>query len=269
MDLVQVDNSTGQYSINIEEVMDYNYCSMYYKLKHENPGIENMTETYDRLLRMCFYSYLNLLKNKSSVDLGHLTRLWGKHWIKGKSMVKIMTMPSANTRDTYDRLRKNGIDTLLSFHDLMKEGSQYPILINKGYNIKIDNNITLNGRWEYIRELKLKDNSNVFQIIKFTHKKDKFQTLMQMRHDIELTAADYAFKQMFTATESQVVYANIYKERMVPSYRDERDYATLKQTIKNTITCIANNIYSISPDVKCYHCTYRNQCEDFINQKKG
>ena len=169
-------------------------------------------------------------------------------------------------RDRYDLLRKNGIESLISFHNLMKQGSQYPILINKGYEIRISNNIILTGKWEYIRELQTEED-NIFQIIKFQHRKDKFQTLMQMRYDLELTAAAYAFETTFTAPNYQVVYANIYKEKMVPSYRDKSDFNILKQTVINTVKCISNNIYTISPDTKCFHCTYRNQCENYIKKE--
>ena len=267
MDFVQEDNSQSkEYKIDIQEILDYNYCPVYYKLKHNNSGLENLTQTYDKLLRNCFYSYITSLKNNSSVSIDYLTKLWGKYWIKDKTLIKLMTTPSASLRDRHNLLRKNGIESLISFHNLMKQGSQYPILINKGYSVKITDNITLTGRWEYIRELHTEDNS-IFQIIKFQHKKDKFQTLMQMRYDLELTAAAYAFESMFTTPSYQVVYANIYKEKMVPSFRDANDFNILKQTVINTIKCIENNIYTISPDTKCFHCTYRNQCENYIKKE--
>lgn len=264
---MQVDNSRNkEYRINIQEILDYNFCPVYYKLKHDNPG-ENISDAYDRILRACFYSYINLLKNNSSVDIGYLTRLWGKHWVKDASMTKMMLTPSSTLRDKHGILRKNGIDSLISFHNLMKEGEQYPILTNKQYSIKINNNITLNGTFEYIREYHEDNKDPVFQIIKFNHKKDKFQTLMQMRHDLELTATALAFKTMFTADNFQVAYANIYKEKIITSFRDENDFNTLRQTVINTVKCIKNNIYTVSPDVKCFHCTYRNECEAYI--KKG
>lgn len=268
---MQVDNSQAGLSLNkisVDEVLDYNYCPMYYKLKYDNPETENIIEAYNRIIRKCFSSYLNLLKGSSSVDVGYLTKLWGKYWIKDKCMVKLIARPSSNIRDTHDTLRKTGIDTLISFHNLIKIGSQYPILINKQYSVNITPNIVLTGNWEYIRELRIDNENTIFQIIKFNHKKDKFQTLMQMRHDIELTAAAYAFENIFTAPQHQVVYANIYKEKMIPSYRDENDYRMLKQTVIDTVKCIKNNIYPISPDIKCYHCSYRNQCEDYIKNRK-
>lgn len=267
MDFVQADNSHNrECRIDIQEVLDYNFCPIYYKIKHTNPGLENFAEAYDRLLRTCFYSYITWLKNNNNVEVNYLTKLWGKYWIKDKSLIKLMTTPSAGSRDRHDLFRKDGIDTLISFHNLMKQGSQYPILINKGYSVKITDNITLTGKWEYIRELHTEDKST-FQIIKFQHRKDKFQTLMQMRYDMELTAAAFAFESMFTTPKYQVVYANIYKEKMVPSVRDENDFKILKQTVINTVRSISNNIYTISPDVKCFHCSYRNQCESYIKKE--
>lgn len=267
MDFVQADNSHNkECKIDIQEILDYNYCPVYYKLKYNKSGLENLSNTYDKLLRQCFYLYITSLKNNSSVDVSYLTKLWGKYWVKDKSLIKLMTTPSASLRDRYNLLRKNGIDSLISFHNLMKQGSQYPILINKGYAVKITDDITLTGKWEYIRELHTEEN-NVFQIIKFQHKKERFQTLMQMRYDLELTAAAYAFETMFTAPEYQVVYANIYKEKMISSFRDTNDFNILKQTVINTVKCIKDNIYTISPDVKCFHCVYRNQCENYIKKE--
>lgn len=266
MDYVQVDNS-HVFKIGIQEVLDYNYCPIYYKLKYNNSGSENLTEAYDRLLRSCFYSYITALKNNSNVEIGFLTRMWGKHWIKDKTMIKLMTTPSASMRDRHDLLRKNGIEALISFHELMKQGSQYPILINKGYSVNITNNIILTGIWEYIREFHDDNNNTTFQIIKFQHRKDKFQTLMQMRYDLELTAAAFAFEETFTTKDYQVVYANIYKKKIVPSFRDTKDFNILKQTVINTVKCIKNNVYTICPDTKCFHCTYRNQCESYIKKE--
>lgn len=264
---MQVDNSQGKkYKIDISEILDYNYCPVYYKLKHTDTGSENLSEAYDRILKSCFYSYINSLKNNSNVDLGYLTKLWGSRWIKNKSLIKLMIAPSASMRDRYDMLRKTGIDSLFSFHNLMKAGNQYPVLINTKYCVPISKTIELTGNIEYLREI-TDDKGARFQIIKFQHNKDRFQTIMQMRYDLELTAAACAFEYMFTSKEYEVVYANIYKEKMVPSHRDDKDFNILKQTIINTVKCITNNIYTISPDTKCFHCTYRNQCESYIKKE--
>ena len=250
--------------IDIQEILDYNYCSNLYKLKYLNEQVEeNLTDKYDKTLRKCFYAYLNMLKNNSSVEVNYLTRLWGKYWIKDKSTLKLMTKASANSRDKYDVLRKSGIDSLISFHDMIKIGEQYPILVGKEYRVNITPTIILTGKFEYIREFNLGGDNHVFQIIKFNHKKDKYLTMYQMRHDLELTAMDYAFQSLFKIDEpQQMVYANIYKEKFVPSYRNQKDFEILKQTVINTVKCITNEIYNISPDSKCFMCSYRNQCQE-------
>ena len=80
-----------------------------------------------------------------------------------------------------------------------------------------------------------------------------------MHHDLELTAAEMAFEQTFNGT-AQLVYVDIYKKKMIPSYRAKQDRQMLIQTVKSVVQCLENNIRCVSPDKKCYHCEYRNEC---------
>lgn len=240
---------------------------MYYKLKKENPKVKIITNAYEDALKKCFYSYITKLRNENYVDLGHLKRLWGKIWIKEKTNSDMIIKPTTSMRDTYNKKRKEGIDTILSFHDLMTEINQFPVLINKLYSVSITNNITLTGTWEYIREIVEMD-ENIFQILKFNIPNDKFQTIMQMSHDLELTAAYYAFKKLFNDVNAELVYVNLYKKKMITSYRNEKDFDLLRYTVTNAVKGITNNIICVSPDKRCYHCEYRNECEKTINMKK-
>jgi hypothetical protein len=83
-----------------------------------------------------------------------------------------------------------------------------------------------------------------------------------MHHDLELTAAALAFSDTFNQgnLEFQLVYVDIYKKRMTVSYRTAKDFDLLKKTVINVAKCIRQNIRCISPDKRCYHCEYRDEC---------
>jgi len=210
-------------------------------------------------LHRCFYSYLTALQNDTLTDsLKTLKYKWGKEWVKQKTNAEIICTPSALKRDTYDAKRRAGIDAIITFDKLMNT-PQFPILVNKKYSIKIANNITLTGVWEYVREIEV-NGKKVIQLMKFRTENNRFQVLGQMNHDLELTAAALAFSQMFSANDVQLVYVDIYKKKMISSYRTQKDFDLLKKTVISVARCIRGNIRCVSPDKKCYHCEYRDVC---------
>ena len=64
----------------------------------------------------------------------------------------------------------------------------------------------------------------------------------------------------FNVNSVQIVYVDIYKKKLVPSYRTQKDYDLLKQTVISVAHCIKHNIRCVSPDKRCYHCEYRDVC---------
>lgn len=247
--------------LNIKDVLDFSWCPKYYELKNNNPNERNLKEAYDIALHKCFYQYLLALQNDTLLEgLKTLKYRWGKEWVKQKTNSEIICTPSAVKRDTYDAKRKAGIDAIITFDKLM-QGSQYPILVNKNYSIQITNDIILTGTWEYAREIEIND-KKIIQLMKFRTENNRFQVLSQMNHDLELTAAALAFSETFNLNHAdfQLVYVDIYKNKMIASYRTVKDFELLKQTVISVAKCIRNNIKCISPDKRCYHCEYRDAC---------
>ena len=253
--------TSADLSLNIKDVLDFSWCPKYYELKNNNPNERNLKEAYDIALHKCFYQYLLALQNDTLLEgLKTLKYRWGKEWIKQKTNSELICTPSAAKRDTYDAKRKAGINAIITFDKLM-QGSQYPILVNKNYSIRITDDIILTGTWEYVREIEV-EGKKVIQLMKFRTENNRFQVLSQMNHDLELTAAALAFSETFNLNhvEFQLVYVDIYKSRMVASYRTQKDFNLLKETVISVAQCIRNNIKCISPDKKCYHCEYRDIC---------
>lgn len=253
--------TSADLSLNIKDILDFSWCPKYYELKNNNPNERNLKEVYDTALHKCFYQYLLALQNDTLLEgLKTLKYRWGKEWVKQKTNSELICTPSAVKRDTYDAKRKAGIEAIITFDKLM-QAPQFPILINKNYSIKIADDITLTGTWEYVREIEI-DGKKIIQLLKFRTENNRFQILSQMNHDLELTAAALAFSETFNLKqmEFQLVYVDIYKKKMIASYRTEKDFNLLKETVISVAQCIRNNIKCISPDKKCYHCEYRDIC---------
>lgn len=257
----QYNSNNNEYRINIQDVLDFCFCPKYYDIKNKYPNKRNMKIHYDISLHEAFYSYLVSLQQgvlKNSIDF--LKKKWADKWIKQKRSEEIMLTPSATKRDTYDAKRISGINAIITFDRLMDE-PQVPIAINLPYEFKISSNITLTGIYEYIREIPLDNDNSEIQILKFRTENNRFQIKNQRLHDLELTAANMAFHKMFNVnSEPRLVYVDIYEKKMIPSYRTKDDEKDLIKSIKSVVTCINNNIRCYSPDCKCYHCEYRNEC---------
>ena len=248
--------------IDIKDVIDYCKCPQYYKLKKNDPNTYNLKEAYDVALHKCFYSYLvGIQQDDARVGIDTLKSRWGKEWIKQKTNSQIMLTPSAFKRDTYDAKRKAGIDAIITFNKLMSKDKQFPIAINRKYEIPITNNIILTGTWECIREIE-RDNDDIIQILKFNTESNKFRTLHQMNHDLELTAAALAFQTNFNPKLFELVYIDIYSKKQIISHRNKLDFDMLKKTVVSVVTCLKNNIACVSPSKVCYHCEYRDVCAD-------
>lgn len=248
-------------NLNIKDVLDFCWCPKYYDIKKNNPNKRNLKDTYDIALHKCFYLYLNALQNDTLENgMKTLKYKWGKEWVKQRTNSEIICTPSALKRDTYDAKRKAGIEAITIFEKLMNT-PQFPILINKNYSIKITDDIILEGTWEYVREVEI-NGQKVIQLMKFRTENNRFQVVNQMHHDLELTAAALAFSNTFNQGDLtfQLVYVDIYKKRMTVSYRTAKDFDLLKETIISVAKCIRQDIRCISPDKKCYHCEYRDEC---------
>ncbi len=246
--------------ISIKEVMDFCFCPRYYDLKNADPNESNLKEVYDTTLHKCFYSYLRALQNgtlKNSIEF--IKYRWGKEWIKQKTNSELICTPSAHKRDTYDSKRKAGIDAIITFDKIMNE-PQVPIIINKGYSVRVAKSINLTGVWEYIREISINEETKRFQILKIRSENNRFQIDSQIRYDLELTAAALAFKKMFDVDDFDLLFVDIYKKKVSVSNRTQKDFNLLINTVKSVVFSIENNIRCVSPDKRCYHCEYRDIC---------
>lgn len=251
-------------NLTIRQIMDYIFCPYYYKMKYEDNVLLKNTETlYDELIHKCYYIYLNHFKNTGETNLSLLMNSWGKFWIKENQTAKVMIKPSGNSKNRYDTLRKAGIRNLVSFDKMISGTKQYPIMVNKKFNIRINKHVNLTGDYEYIRETGACTDKHCFEILKLGHVKDAFMTEYQMMHSIELTAAMYAFKKTFNTDNVPIkgTWMNMSKNSVIESFKDENEYRLFEQTAIGTARCIASKIFPYSPDERCFICSYRNQCK--------
>ena len=250
----------NQVMIDISDIVDFSFCPYYYDLKNRNPNEINSRVLYDKSLHKTIYAYLLALQeDRLDSTLEFLKYRWGKEWIKYKNAKELLVVRSSYKRDTYDNLRKKGIDSIFKFNDLMLQEKQCPIIIGHKYQIEILPNIILTGTYEYVREITVK-NHKIIQVVKFVTIPNRFNTVISQKFDLELIAMAYAFKETFNVDYFQVVSIDIESKKTIINTYTAKEYNLLKQTVKNVVISIQNDIKCISPDKRCYHCEYRNIC---------
>ena len=246
--------------IDITDIKDFSFCSLYYNIKNKNKNEINLRTLYDKSIHRTFYAYLLALQeDKLDSTLEFLKYRWGKEWIKHKKTKDLLITRSARWRDTYENLRRRGIEAIFKFNDIMLNDRQCPIIIGHKYQIEIIPNVILTGTYEYVRELTVK-NSKVIQVVKFVASTNRLATNFERQFDLESIAMSYAFEQTFDIDYFQVVSIDVETQRQYINTYTNKEYELLKRTVKNVVLSIQNNINCISPDTRCYACEYRNIC---------
>ena len=254
-------DTSNKILIDIKDVLNFGFCPRYYKLKKEDPN-PNIKDLYDESIHRVFYNYLNSMENGTLNYVNtYLKTLWGKEWIKtNKYSDMIITKSSAN-RDVYLELLRDGTESLFKFDEVISKDRQVPLMVNYRYEVEILPNIVLTGVFEYIREFIINDNFKTIQIIKFVPNHNKYMLQIAMKYNLELIAMSYAFEQLFnTKSPLQILSFDVRNKKVFTTVFNQTNYNVLKESIKNIIICIQNNIIISSPDKKCFYCDYRKVC---------
>lgn len=247
--------------VNIDNVINYCYCPMYYELK-KNDEFPLLRDKFNIAMHKCFYHYIMALyRNDGLATMETLKKKFAHEWIKNNKQSKIILKPiDVKKPKKEDSLRKKGIDDIIGFIELMGRNSQTPIAINKPYEVKIAQNIYLRGKWEYIREIE-KDGKPIIQIISLISDKNKFTTNHMAHHDLKLTADALAFKEIFGTDNFETVYMDISNQRETVSNREDYDFRILVNTVKSVALSIKYGLKCMSVSDQCYYCERRQDCQ--------
>lgn len=254
-------DTSNKIRIDIKDVINFGFCPKYYKLKKEDNN-PNMRDLYDESIHRVFYNYLNALQNGTLNKVNtYLKTLWGKEWIKTNKYSDIMITSSSLQRDAYLQRLRDGNDSIFKFDEVISQGRQIPLMVNYRYEVEIIPNVILTGIFEYVREFLIDDNFRTIQLIKFIPNYNKYMLQVAMKYNLELIAMSYAFETLFNVKSPlQVLSFDVSHKRILTNIYNHKHYEILKESIKNIIICIQNNIIVQCPDRKCFNCDYRKIC---------
>lgn len=255
-----VNESTTTNKINIQDIIDFCFCPRFKKLKGNNNP--TLLQEYNKALNKCYFTFIRQMINKPNTNLENsfetLKTAWGKEWIKENDFKSIQILPVNPHVDTYSKRRRNGLVTLCNFYDLITKYKQFPITVNKSYEFQIDD-FTITGSWDYIREVEVNKTKRI-QIVKIIQEETRHCSYIQDRKDLDTIAMCYAFEKTFNISDYDLVLLDANKNKQSIVKRSLKDYNLLINTCRYYKYCLDNNIYFVSPDIKCGICEYKNKC---------
>ena len=251
-------------TIDIKDIVIYSNCPMYYKFFNNGElkyKVISTCELFDTEIHEAIYSYLNLFQDSKTASLRHLNKAFATRWIgSNKTIEDILYVEPSSWRDTYDQKRKRGLASLHKFHNLISQEPFFPIAINKKYKVNICKNLYLTGTIEFVREI----NSKIIELMDFKVD-DKLHNKVYVEKDLEITAACYAFKQLYNKDIDTICFYGLDKGKSYTTYRSDKDYKLLKLIAVKIFTCIKNNVFYPRIGDNCSSCLYKSICLDNLN----
>jgi CRISPR/Cas system-associated exonuclease Cas4 (RecB family) len=246
----------SRHELNLQDILNYAYCQKYYKVAKVQ---KNPSEKANQTLLGIFYDYFYSLKNETVNHdvLKFCKTRWGQRWIKEHRASEIMTEDGQFRLFNAHKLKqKQGIEIIYKFADFIENGpKQTPIIINQQYKIPIGTDISLVGKWQYIRET-----DNGIEILKIIPSFNRLNVNASMQADLELIAGYLAFTKIFNQNDVSLLIVNLYKNQILEVTRKEKLLKEFIKTVKDVNFCIQNDICITSRDIKCFTCDFKNIC---------
>lgn len=251
--------------ISIQEIIDYAKCPMYYALKYKYPEYKteyiNLIEKYDVDIHKVIYYSFSKIQEGLPIRIEDIKVSWGRAWIKDKRKSSILFSDTPSNKDIYNDRRRRGLNSLIDFQKIFSKNPGFPIIINKQYNLKINNNLMLTGSYEVVREVDDEMNNKYLEVCCFKtdeHTNSKVNKL----YDMKFIASSLAISNDIEYTN--IKYMNYHVDKKKFSYLSIEEILQhekiFKESIFNIYKLIYNNIFYICPDEKCMNCIYKEVC---------
>lgn len=260
----------SMHTIDIQEVIDYAKCPMYYFFKYksnEKTEYISTVEKYDKDMHRVIYFSFSRLQEGMPIRIEDVKAAWGRAWIKDKRRSDIIFSDTLSNKDTYNERRKKGINSLLNFQKNFSTNPGFPVIINKRYEINITKNLKLTGNFELVREMRDEFDKTYIEIAVFKtdeHTNNK----INKENDLNLIASSIAIEEYIENTKFKYMLYHIDKHNFFYLDNIEMHKNIFKQSVINIYKAIFNNIFYICPNERCISCTYKELCSKVENINK-
>lgn len=248
--------------IDINEILDFLYCPLYYKFKATDvytPYLK-ITEKYSSDIKKFMNAYNTFLAKDGEININVVKSIFGSLWIGQKNKDDFIFIDTGDNRDTFSYYRKRGTDDTLKYHELSVKKPYIPLINNYSYKVEITKGLYLTGNIDLISQHK--EEIILVNYIPLS----KFYTLSEIKNDINMMAMKYAYKKLFDSEPDKSLNYIVDKGKYIES--NKLNELKFKQTIINIAKIIKNNLIYCSSYDRCYKCNYKTMCENtnYVNK---
>ncbi len=257
---------TAKKFITVEQLLDYTFCPLMYKFKHidknkvflKDDGTLNfkiLGPKFVRDLHVMAYYLFNYIQDGTFPSPARMKQRWSVVWGQSRTKEEIIffTGPWADQRR---QLERKGTQAILDMLDMFQDNPGKVLMVGSNYTVDIEG-FKLSGTFELVRLLR-ENNKTITEIVDF--KVEERLMSNHIRHDLEITAASYAYRKLFNKKEDRVAYHDLVTGTIYYTKRDKEDYIRLLRVIENVYKAIETNIYYPVMDERCYKCSYQEPC---------
>lgn len=264
--------------VTIEEVIDYLDCPAKYDFRHnrridrrmngyvrETANQFTMEENFDREFHKIAYHIFNYIQDEKYPSEYLLRKKWGDIWCEGKEIEDLLYEPiGPSTRNHAKRLERHGVNAISLIHPKFKKEPGIPMLVGKRAKVKVGRH-TLGVLIDLVREVDGEIEIMDFKTgIQMKKKSDIHSLNLHVEHDLSVTAASLAFRQMTGMVEDKITYYDYINDREIGTRRGDRDFQILEHILNKMQAAMELQIYYPVMGERCYKCPFQKDCRDSV-----
>lgn len=252
--------------LTIDQIHTYLSCPLHYKLKYDIgiEGEKNDSIRYREAVHKCVsYFYFNIMGGRLPTAK-QMKDKWVSLWaeqIKDKSEFLLGTR-TLDPRHVSARQKLNmqGFELIHNFYQVNKDEPGTPIAVDHEYRVPIAG-IVVTGKFELIRETIDKSRSTRFiEIVDYKTGSDVVDPFL-LNHDINISIASYAFRNLFQAKEDRLTYHYLKTGKEIHISRDEKEFDRLKRIVDGVAEGITKGHLYPRHTFMCKVCPVKDTCD--------
>jgi CRISPR/Cas system-associated exonuclease Cas4 (RecB family) len=255
--------------LTIDQLYTYLQCPLKFQLKYVM-GIEGEesknTQYKEALHKTISYFYFSLMGQRMPTAK-QMKDKWVSIWTENKIEDKsdfLLRERKANGigRQETAKLNMQGYEMIHNFYQLNKDEPGIPIAVDHEYRVSIAD-IIITGKFELIKETI--DKTSLTRFIEIVDYKTGNNAIevdpFLINHDMNITLASYAFRNLFQAKEDRLTYHYLKNSKEIYTSRNENEFNRLKKVIDGVAEGITQGHFYPRHDFMCKVCPVKDVCD--------
>jgi DNA helicase II / ATP-dependent DNA helicase PcrA len=212
-------------------------------------GAPKATLTFGRVMHSTIKRFMNELRKGNRIAFDEVKRLFDTEWSE------------RGFEDGYqeEEYRKDGLEQLRVFHAAMLEARPEILEQEKTFDLPLENNVIVNGRFDQINSLGGARTKDV-EIIDY--KTGRPHDDKAARQDLQLSIYAMAAKEIFEWNPVRLVFYYLQNNQAQVTTREKKDFDEAERKVQEAAADIRAGEFGAKSGFICRSCAYRMICPE-------